>query len=72
MNIANLFGVSNTFIDELLHFLASDLLSQSNFFPRSTYKMKRMVMRMGLEHQVIHYCQKGCVLYDNEENEHLR
>ena len=32
MNIANLYSVSNTFTDELLQFLASDLLPQSNCF----------------------------------------
>ena len=72
MNMANMYGVSNTFIDELLRFLASDLLFQSNCLPRSTYEMKRMVMRMGLEHQAIHCCRKGCILYDGEDNEHLR
>jgi hypothetical protein len=72
MNIANLYGVSNTFTDELLRFLASDMLSQSNCLPQSTYEMKRMVMRMELEYQAIHYCRQGCVLYDDEENEHLK
>lgn len=72
MNIANLYGVSNTFTDELLRFLAGDLLPQSNCLPRSTYEMKRMVMRMGLEHEAIQCCRKGCILYDGEDNENLR
>ena len=48
LNMANLYAIPNTFMDELLSFVATDLLPQSNCLPRSTYEMKRMIMRMGL------------------------
>jgi hypothetical protein len=72
MNIANLYGVSNAFTNELLQFLAADLLPQSNCLPWSTYEIKRMVIRMGLEHRAIHCCREGYILFEGEENEHLR
>jgi len=52
-NMCNLFGVPNTFLDELLLFLARDLVPTSNCLPCNSYKTKRMVMQMGLEHKAI-------------------
>ena len=71
LNMCNLFGVPNTFLDELLMFLSGDLLPRSNCLPRSSYETKRMVMRMGLEHQAIHCCPEGHILYEGVENKDL-
>jgi hypothetical protein len=70
MNIMNLYGISNSSFDEILWFLSKDLLLQSNSLPRSLYKIKRMIMRIRLEHKQIEcYCQ-GCILYESK-NEHF-
>lgn len=53
MNMINLYGVPQTFLDEMLCFLSADLLPQANSLPRNAYKMKRMIMKMGLEHEAI-------------------
>lgn len=71
MNMVNLFGVPYTFVDELLWFLSTDLLPQSNCLPRTTYEMKKMIMKMGLEHEAIHCCPDRHTLYDGPNHEHL-
>jgi hypothetical protein len=38
---------------------------------RNTYETKRMLMKMGLEHVVIHCCPDGHVLYERKENQEL-
>ena len=68
MNMYNLHGVPNTFLDELLTFLSSDLLPRGNNLTSITYETKRMVMKMGLEYVLIHYYPAGHVLYEGEEN----
>lgn len=72
LNMCNLFGVSNTFLDKLLLFLAGDLLPKSNCLPRNTYETKRMVMRMGLKHKAIHCCPDGHILYNGVDNKDLQ
>ena len=67
MNMANLYGVSHTFMDKLFSFLASDLLPQSNCLPKNTYETKKMIMKMDLEHESIHCCPHGHVLYKGIE-----
>jgi hypothetical protein len=64
MTLANLYGVSHTFLDELLSFISGDLLPLSNCMPRSKNEIKRMIMRLGLEHVPIDCCLEGCVLYE--------
>lgn len=71
MNMVNLYGVPHTFVDELLRFMAIDLLPQSNCLPCNTYEMKKMIMKMGLEHEAIHCCSNGHILYDGSDHEHL-
>ena len=68
LNMANLYAIPNTFMDELLSFVAIDLLPQSNYLPRSTYEMKRMIMRMGLQHRAIDCCPNGHILYEGPEH----
>lgn len=71
MNMANLYGVPHTFMDEMLSFLSSDLLPQSNCLPQNTYEMKKIIMKMDLEHRAIHCCPNGHVLYEGAEHEDL-
>jgi hypothetical protein len=71
INMVNLYGVPHTFLDELLSFIATDLLPQSNCLPRNTYETKKLILKMGLEHQSIHCCPEGHVLYEGEEHENL-
>ena len=71
LNMVNIYGVPYSFLDELLRFLAADLLPQSNCLLRSTYDMKTMLMKMGLEHRAIHCCSSGHILYEGPEKEEL-
>jgi hypothetical protein len=48
MNMCNLYGVPNTFLDELLTFLSVDLLPRGNNLTRNSYETKQMVTKMGL------------------------
>jgi len=69
VNIVNLYGVPHTFLDELLSFVATNLLPQSNCFLRNTYEIKKLIMKMGLEHQAILCCSKGHLVYEGPEHE---
>jgi hypothetical protein len=71
MNMCNLHGVPNTFLNELLTFLSADLLPRGNNLTWTTYETKRMVMKMGLEHVSIHCCRDGHVLYEGKDHQHL-
>lgn len=71
MNMINLYGVPHTFPDELLSFVAIDLLPQSNCLPRTTYETKKVIMKMGLDHQSIHCCTEGHILYEGPHHENL-
>lgn len=72
MNMVNIYGVPYTFLNELLRFLAADLLPQSNCLPRNTYEVKSMLLKMGLEHQSIHCCPSGHILYEGPDHENLQ
>jgi hypothetical protein len=64
LNLTSLYGVPNAFLDELLLFLAGDLLPQANCMVRNTSKAKRLMMKMGLQHERIHCCPSGHILYE--------
>jgi hypothetical protein len=69
--MCSLYGVPNTFFDELLTFLSTDLLPQGNNLTRNTYETKKMVMKMGLQHDQIHRYPQGHILYEGDQNEDL-
>jgi hypothetical protein len=69
-SIITLYSVPNTCTNTLLTYIAGDLLPTSNCMLRSTYEMKKMLMKMELKHDGIHCCPKGHVLY-KEDNENL-
>lgn len=66
MNMCTVFRVSNRFVDELLRFLAADLLPPDNKLPRTHYEARKSINGLGLNYNNIHACPDGCVLYDDE------
>ena len=68
-SLCSLYSVPNTFMDALFTWIAGDLLPTSNCFPRTSYEVKSMLMRLGLEHRQVHCCPDGHVLFEgvNEE-----
>lgn len=71
MTLATVFGVSDTFLTALLTYLAGTLLPTNNVMPRTAYELKRMIRRLGLEHQRIDTCPNGHILYEGEVNGEL-
>lgn len=71
MTLATVFGVSDTFLSALLTYLAGTLLPRNNCMPRTTYELKCMIRRVGLEHERIDTCPNGHVLYEGETNGRL-
>lgn len=72
MTLVNLYSVSHNFMDVFLKYLGEDLLPSSNCLPRSTYDVKRMVLKMGLRHRAVHCCPNGHVLYEGSDYEDCR
>ena len=71
MTLSTVFGVSDNFLTSLLTYLAGTLLPRSNSLPRTTYELKSMIRRLGLEHERIHCCPDGHILFEGEENSRL-
>jgi hypothetical protein len=63
LNMAVIHGVSNTYMDELLHYLYQSLLPRGNLLPRTHYEAKWVIRKLGLTYKIIHTCPSGCVLY---------
>lgn len=70
-NLYTIFGIPHSFQDELLTYLATDLLPDSNSLPRSTYQLQRMIMKLGLQYTMINCCFQGPVLCKGDVNEGL-
>ena len=64
-------SIPQTFLKELLKWIATDLFSQSNCLPCIVYELKRMIMQLGLNHESIQCCPFGCVLYEGLVNRDL-
>jgi hypothetical protein len=62
-SLCTLYSVPHTFLDALLTWIAGDLLPTSNKFPRTTYEVKTLLMKLGLKHDQVHCCPDGHVLY---------
>jgi hypothetical protein len=56
-------GVNNTFVDELLTYLYTNLLPEGNSLPSEHYSAKTIVKKLGLSYTVIHACPDGHVLF---------
>jgi len=68
-SLCSLYSVPHTFMDALLTWIAGDLLPTSNCFPRTSYEVKSMLMKLGLQHKQVHCCPEGHVLYEGENEE---
>ena len=63
LTMCNLYGVSYSFLDELLRFLWSDILPRDNRLPKTSYECRTLLMRMGLKHEDIPCCPDGHMLF---------
>ena len=63
-SLCTLYLVPHTFLDALLMWIAGDLLPTSNKFPRTSYEVKTLLMKLGLKHDQVHCCPDGHVLYE--------
>ena len=68
-SLCSLYSVPNTFTDALLTWIAGDLLPTSNCFPRTSYEIKTMLMKLGLQHKQVHCCTNGHVLYEGDKED---
>jgi hypothetical protein len=50
-SLCTLYSVPHTFLDALLKWIAGDLLPTSNNFPRTSYEVKSLLMKLGLKHE---------------------
>jgi hypothetical protein len=68
-SLCSLYSVPHTFLDALLTWIAGDLLPTSNCFPRTSYEVKTMLMKLGLKHKQIHCCPDGHILYEGNNED---
>ena len=68
-SLCSLYSVPNTFVDALLKWIVGNLLPTSNCFPTTSYEVKNMLMKLGLEHCQVHCCSSGHVLYEGENED---
>lgn len=66
MSLCTLYSVSHYCLDEVLTFLKYDVLPSENTCPKSSYEMKRLLLKLGLSHETIHCCECGRTLYWKE------
>jgi hypothetical protein len=66
LNLYNMHGVSNYFVDELFTILQGHILPEGNFLPRNYYAAKTLTQKLGLAYNTVHACQSGCVLFRGE------
>ena len=55
-SLCSFYSMPHTFLDALLTWIAGDLLPTSNCFPRMSYEVKNMLMKLGLKHKQNHCC----------------
>jgi len=67
--LCSLYLVLYTFICALLTWIVGDLLPTLNCFLRTSYKVKIMLMKLGLQHKHIHCCPNGHVLYEEDKKD---
>ena len=66
MSLCTLYSISHHCLDEVLTFLKYDVLPSENTCPKSSYEMKRLLLKLGLSHETIHCCECGRTLYWKE------
>jgi hypothetical protein len=65
LNCFVIFGVSIAFADELLKLL-SKVLPERNTLPKSHYKVRKYLSKLGMTYNSIHACRNGCCLFRKE------
>ena len=60
------FAVSNNFVDKLFKLLKETILPKDNTLPKSFYKAKCLLMKLGLSYNSIHVCRGGCCLFQKK------
>jgi len=63
MSLCTLFLVSHHYLDKILTYLKHDVLLSNNNCPKNSYEMKKILMKLGLSHENIHYCDWRKILY---------
>jgi hypothetical protein len=66
INMAVIHGVGNTYVDELLTYLSTLLLSNGNQLPSTYYEAKKLIRKLGMNYDIIHACSGGCVFFRNQ------
>jgi hypothetical protein len=66
LNCCTTFGVSNSFVDELLKLLHESILPKGNTLPKTFHEAKGLLMKLGLSYNTIHACRDGCCLFRKE------
>ena len=59
MSLCTLYSVSHHYLDEILTFVKHNVLPGNNNCPKNSYKMKALIMKLGLSHESIHYYDCG-------------
>ena len=63
MNLCTVYWVSIGFVDELLTILHCHLLPEDNCLPKKYYAARSLTMKLGLAYNIIHACEKRCMLF---------
>jgi len=63
MNVCQVHGVLDKFVNELLALLHLHLLPRDNYLPSSMYWAKFLTSKVGLRYNNIHACSNRCVLF---------
>ena len=63
LTICSVYNIPYSFLDELLRFLAADVLPRGNWLPKTSYECRTLLMKMGLKHNDIDCCPDGHMLF---------
>jgi hypothetical protein len=66
INMALIHNVTNKYVNELFKYLDTVLLPRRNMLPRSHYKERNVIKRLGLNYNIIDYYPNRCILYKKE------
>ena len=63
MNLCTVHGINNQCANELFTLSHSHILLENNTLPRTHYAAKTLTAKLGLTYNLIHACERGCVLF---------
>jgi hypothetical protein len=66
MNLCTMHGVRNHCAHELFSLLQRHLLPEGNTLPKTYHAAKSLTAKLGLSYNIIHACERGCVLFRAE------